>query len=346
MEKTIFHLSVQSADWDGRINGWRCPALKIPGAVVDALFVQGRKIDSNKYEVDTHTGFLRWSEETKPKEVTLAIRLDKSLTSAEETDKWKKLAVLLPFVAAIVSASMTYVSRPATSAVAAASANNCTDSNPTIICSGTFKELYKKWPNILAPLERFLQQPTLLYSKREAVLTLQEIKGNKVIFEVDEVSQLENPYGDPITESITTFGDISQKVVSFEITDELNNKVPIRIESSTSNDGNKQEKHTAEVRVPSGQSYTVSKKFRLEKELVGEYNIITNKPIMKYYSMEFKIAPHLSHKVKITPWKNSFTLIADQPIEGLENEPASRKVRMEGPIYSGQGFIPEWSVSP
>ena len=119
----------------------------------------------------------------------------------------------------------------------------------------------------------------------------------------------------------------------------------MKIEPSTINDGSKQTKHSAEIKVPPGKTFRVHKKFRLEKELVGEYSILTNKPIMKYYSMEFKIAPNLPGHVEVTPWKNGFKLEPDGPIYGVANTFASVKVKMKGPIYSGHGFIPVWSVT-
>jgi hypothetical protein len=107
MPEIAFANRLTEADWDETLRGWRCPALAVPGAVVDALFVDGNRTDSARYEVLPEHSIIRWTPIDQPQRVTASIRLTKELTLGSETDRWKKLAIVLPVVATIVSAGIT-----------------------------------------------------------------------------------------------------------------------------------------------------------------------------------------------------------------------------------------------
>jgi tetratricopeptide (TPR) repeat protein len=47
----VFTTRLTEADWDDALRGWRCPPLAVPGAIVEALFIDGNRIDAAKYEV-------------------------------------------------------------------------------------------------------------------------------------------------------------------------------------------------------------------------------------------------------------------------------------------------------
>jgi hypothetical protein len=104
MPEIAFANRLTEADWDETLRGWRCPALAVPGAVVDALYVDGNRTDSAKYEVLPEHSIIRWTPTDQPQRVTASIRLTKELTLGSETDRWKKLAIILPVAATILSA--------------------------------------------------------------------------------------------------------------------------------------------------------------------------------------------------------------------------------------------------
>ena len=105
----------QTNRWGPEGQASRCPPLAKPGAIVEALYVEGNRIDSARYEVLKEQALIRWTPADQPQRVAATIRLTEDLTLGAETDRWKKLAIILPVVATIVSAAIaggtTYLSK-------------------------------------------------------------------------------------------------------------------------------------------------------------------------------------------------------------------------------------------
>jgi hypothetical protein len=104
-----FMTRLTDAEWDEVIGGWRCPALQIPGATVDGIYVEGSQVDSGRFQVLEGQHIVRWMPSDKPQRVAVVIKLTKELALGSETDKWKKRAILLPFIATIVAALITAI---------------------------------------------------------------------------------------------------------------------------------------------------------------------------------------------------------------------------------------------
>ncbi|GEO05295.1 hypothetical protein AAE02nite_29590 [Adhaeribacter aerolatus] len=103
-ENISFTTSLNVDDWDNNLGGWRCPSLKIPGAEIDAIFSGGQKIDDGKYQILKKHHIIRWADNTPPAKVLASITLTKELTTKELSSKWKKLAIVLPFLATVLTA--------------------------------------------------------------------------------------------------------------------------------------------------------------------------------------------------------------------------------------------------
>jgi hypothetical protein len=104
---SVFTVSVSRTDWDAGLGGWRCPALAIPGAKVEAVYDKGKKVDDAWYEVLADLRVLRWAREERPERLTISISLTEELSTQAETSRWKKLAVVLPALATVLSALIT-----------------------------------------------------------------------------------------------------------------------------------------------------------------------------------------------------------------------------------------------
>lgn len=100
----VFTASVTEKDWDRELSGWRCSALKIPGAQVDALLISGSRADISWFEVNYELNIVRWVRSERPKQATLLIKLTEELSTRELTLKWKKLAIIFPLIASILVA--------------------------------------------------------------------------------------------------------------------------------------------------------------------------------------------------------------------------------------------------
>ena len=110
-----FTMTVTEEDWDVRLGGWRCPALKIPGAKVESVYVSSHRVDSSQYEVKYELNIVRWvHSEPPPPQATLHVKLTEELSTEEMTLKWKKLAIVLPLIAsigvALIAGGFSYLS--------------------------------------------------------------------------------------------------------------------------------------------------------------------------------------------------------------------------------------------
>jgi|SRR5947209_233152 len=100
----VFTVAVDHEDWDKHLGGWRCSALRIPSAQVDDIFVEGSRIDESLYEVDRKNEVIHWKRRDLPERARFSISLTETLSTQELTLRWKKLAIILPFISAILVA--------------------------------------------------------------------------------------------------------------------------------------------------------------------------------------------------------------------------------------------------
>jgi hypothetical protein len=107
MPDIVFTTRLTEADWDETMRGWRCPVLSVPGAVVDAFYLDGNRVDSAHYEVLSGQAFIRWILADRPERAAVVIKLTQELTLGAETDRWRRLAIVLPVVATIVAAAIS-----------------------------------------------------------------------------------------------------------------------------------------------------------------------------------------------------------------------------------------------
>ncbi|HEX8736088.1 MAG TPA: hypothetical protein VF721_12245 [Pyrinomonadaceae bacterium] len=134
-----FRTKVTEEDWDEALSAWRCPALKIPGAEIESIFVSGNSIDSSWYKVIHEQDIVRWVRSGKhPPEATFLIKLTEELSTKELTLKWKQLAVILPFITSVLVALLTGIISYALKA----------SPDPVIITSACTEEL-----KIIAPTD-------------------------------------------------------------------------------------------------------------------------------------------------------------------------------------------------
>lgn len=109
-------LNLTREDWDATIGGWELQLLRIPGCVVDAVYLSGNRVDPKLYSLDLSLGYIRWGESEIPRSIAIAVQLPADLATKSQVDWWKGLAVILPFIASLLTVAATlYVNRkPAT----------------------------------------------------------------------------------------------------------------------------------------------------------------------------------------------------------------------------------------
>ncbi len=104
----VFTIAVSQGDWDAKVNGWRCPALKIPSAEVADVFVDGSRVDKTRYFVWRENEMIQWSNLPQPKKATISFKLTEPLSTQRKTDFWKMVAALAPVLAALITVMLSY----------------------------------------------------------------------------------------------------------------------------------------------------------------------------------------------------------------------------------------------
>ncbi|WGV24417.1 hypothetical protein [Halotia branconii] len=120
-----FNTSLGEGDWVSTVGGWRCDALLIPGAQLEALYYDGIKADTKSFTIES--SIIRWSGSLKPKELLVRLSLTKDLPKLEEEKlqlekdklnlekqkssietKWKVLTAIGAIVSSLLTLSTTY----------------------------------------------------------------------------------------------------------------------------------------------------------------------------------------------------------------------------------------------
>ncbi len=132
MNPISFTIRPSASDWDETIGAWRCSPLAIPGANIRDAYVGGTRVDKSHYEVIRDQMMIRWVAANRPEQIAFVVDLDEELSLYSETNRWKKLSIILPVVgtilSAIIAASATYygklpVAAPATGVPPAVASN-------------------------------------------------------------------------------------------------------------------------------------------------------------------------------------------------------------------------------
>lgn len=103
-----FIVRLSEHEWNEDLRGWHCPALKIPGTIVEHVLIKGQRIGQDDYRVDQANEFIHWVRETPPQELSIAvsIKMTANLSTEAETQKWKTSALLLPVATLLLSSPL------------------------------------------------------------------------------------------------------------------------------------------------------------------------------------------------------------------------------------------------
>jgi len=109
MEDLNLRITLTEDDWDQDVGGWRCPALKIPGAEVAAVFWLGREVPQTWYAILPAISVLKWSHQEIPKQVAVSIALTKQLSTEELTLWWKKFGIVVPIITVVLASLISLI---------------------------------------------------------------------------------------------------------------------------------------------------------------------------------------------------------------------------------------------
>ncbi len=108
MAEIAFPVVLRDEDWDAELSGWRCPALRIPGAVFAELCVDGKAASSDDYEADEPSRMVKWTGDDRPAQAMGTIRLGRRLSTPVTT---ALITAATSLVVAFTSAFGAYVAK-------------------------------------------------------------------------------------------------------------------------------------------------------------------------------------------------------------------------------------------
>jgi hypothetical protein len=76
------NIHIEDEDWSPAMGGWRCDALLLPGATLEALYHDGMKADTKSFNIEGH--IIRWSGNLMPKDILATLSLSNNLYDLEE----------------------------------------------------------------------------------------------------------------------------------------------------------------------------------------------------------------------------------------------------------------------
>jgi hypothetical protein len=105
----LIELSVSRFDWDGDLPGWRVPVLQLPVEIV-GVSMTGKPVNPDNYESEPTFGRIRWKG-SMPAPESLRIQLKHVEQGGSDeglSARWRILAIVLPVVCTLLTATITY----------------------------------------------------------------------------------------------------------------------------------------------------------------------------------------------------------------------------------------------
>ncbi|MGU3539681.1 hypothetical protein [Methylobacterium sp. A54F] len=119
LEPVSFFVKLTDNEFDSTIRSWRCPALDLPGSIVQDVYSRGSRIDKEKYRVIENQSYIRWVADGEPPEHIAAqvvvnagklTKLEDDKEKAKESETWwKNFAVIVPIITALIAAMASWL---------------------------------------------------------------------------------------------------------------------------------------------------------------------------------------------------------------------------------------------
>jgi hypothetical protein len=112
-EEIVFTLRLTSDDWDSGLSAWRCPAFDIPSSFIKEAFdPKGQPIAMTLLKIDKGPARVSWKGPRQPAQIALVVGLGEHLSLTSQEAFWKRFAIVVPIITALIGAFVTYVTRP------------------------------------------------------------------------------------------------------------------------------------------------------------------------------------------------------------------------------------------
>jgi hypothetical protein len=112
-EEIVFTLRLTEADWDAGVRAWRCAAFDIPSAFIkEAYDPDGQRISASMFKVDKGPARVSWQGPGHPSQIVIIVGIGETLSPTSNEDWWKRFAIIVPIITAIIGAGAAFASKP------------------------------------------------------------------------------------------------------------------------------------------------------------------------------------------------------------------------------------------
>jgi hypothetical protein len=112
-KEIVFTLRLTEADWDSGVRAWRCAAFDIPSSFVKEAFdPDGQRIAPSMFKVEKGPARVSWQGSGHPSQIVIIVGLGETLSPTSQEDWWKRFAIIVPIITALIAAGATYAGKP------------------------------------------------------------------------------------------------------------------------------------------------------------------------------------------------------------------------------------------
>jgi hypothetical protein len=111
-EEIVFTLRLTEEDWNSSVNAWNCPAFDIPSSYVKDAYAGGQLLSANMFKVEKGPARVSWLGAKHPNQIVVIVGLGEKLSPTSTEEWWKRFAIVVPIITAVIAASATYVGKP------------------------------------------------------------------------------------------------------------------------------------------------------------------------------------------------------------------------------------------
>jgi hypothetical protein len=113
-EPITFPIRLTKDDWQAELRAWRCPPLDIPGAKIeDAFDAEGTQLSTNLLKADKGPARVSYrGPGPQPSRIVVVIKLSEELSPSSVERFWKRLAIVVPIISALITGAVTLQTGP------------------------------------------------------------------------------------------------------------------------------------------------------------------------------------------------------------------------------------------
>jgi len=111
-EQIVFTVRLTPDDWESGLSAWRCPAVDIPSAFIkEARGPNGQPLATSLLNIDKGPARISWKGPgARPAQITIVVGLGEKLSLVSAELFWKRLAIVVPIVTALIGALGGWIS--------------------------------------------------------------------------------------------------------------------------------------------------------------------------------------------------------------------------------------------